>query len=177
MLEGAKGGSTHDKADGASDGGTSNNSTPHALRVGPVVGAGTPGGGLRKWQCALQKVAAANAQEDTQMAAGGRVERRKSCAGGGHMRGGIKGLLEAAKVQKAKEKAEEEEKAKEEEQRMLKNSVPLGWSLGVFGPTNPLRIKLLKLVHHKVLVTLPLHYRYITVTLPCTTRFLGRIEP
>ena len=116
-----------------------------------MVGAGTPGGGLRKWQLAMQKVTAANAQESTVMTAGGRVERRKSLAGGGHLKGGIKGLLEAAKIQKAKEEAEEEQRAAEEQQLALKNSVPLGWALGVFGPKNRMRIFLLKLVHHKVL--------------------------
>ena len=115
-----------------------------------MVGAGTPGGGLRKWQLAMQKVTAANAQESTVMTAGGRVERRKSLAGGGHLKGGIKGLLEAAKIQKAKEEAETEQKAAEEQQLALKNSVPLGWALGVFGPKNRMRIFLLKLVHHKV---------------------------
>ena len=44
---------------------------------------------------------AANAQDSTVMTAGGTVEarsRQRSLAGGGLLKGGIKGLLEAAKI-------------------------------------------------------------------------------
>ena len=53
----------------------------------------------------MLKVSAANAQEATVMTAGGVVQQRRSLAGGGLLKSGIKGLLEAAKARRVRARA------------------------------------------------------------------------